>query len=194
MQPVLEICRYEFDLRSRDILGTFSRICVTTHTERILGQRSNVGLSRLPSLPALCGCIYSSPHHTELLAYRFSISDPIPHRAKDIDYTKNLVRFFLLFVHATLSLSLMPSYVSEGRIVPAEITVGLLRKAMEASGKSRFLIDGFPRNPENFASWEGATSDGSVVVDFALFLDCPEEVMTRIFRLHTVPMDPGYYP
>lgn len=60
--------------------------------------------------------------------------------------------------------------------MPAEVTVGLLRKAMASSGKSRFLIDGFPRNPDNLAAWEASTAGGAVVVDFALFLDCPEEV------------------
>ena len=61
--------------------------------------------------------------------------------------------------------------------MPAEVTVGLLRNAMAASGKSRFLIDGFPRNPDNLAAWEMSTSGGSpVIFDFALFLDCPEEV------------------
>lgn len=60
--------------------------------------------------------------------------------------------------------------------MPAETTVRLLRKAMETSGKSRFLIDGFPRNPDNLAAWEASTADGAVVVDFAMFLDCSEEV------------------
>eukprot|EP00752_Nemacystus_decipiens_P010460 g9319.t1 len=70
-------------------------------------------------------------------------------------------------------------FIREGKIVPAEVTVGLLRKAMEASGKSRFLIDGFPRNPDNLAAWEASAAGGSpVIFDFALFLDCPEEVMT----------------
>ncbi|CAN0510551.1 unnamed protein product, partial [Ectocarpus sp. 8 AP-2014] len=71
------------------------------------------------------------------------------------------------------------SFLREGKIVPAEVTVGLLRKAMEKSGKSRFLIDGFPRNPDNLAAWEASTAGGAVVVDFALFLDCPEEIMTE---------------
>ncbi|CAM9584530.1 unnamed protein product [Scytosiphon promiscuus] len=69
-------------------------------------------------------------------------------------------------------------YIREGKIVPAEVTVGLLRKAMASSGKSRFLIDGFPRNPDNLAAWEASTAGGAVIFDFALFLDCPEEVMT----------------
>ncbi|CAM9940082.1 unnamed protein product, partial [Hapterophycus canaliculatus] len=67
-------------------------------------------------------------------------------------------------------------FIREGKIVPAEVTVGLLRKAMASSGKSRFLIDGFPRNPDNLAAWEASTAGGAVIFDFALFLDCPEEV------------------
>ena len=36
--------------------------------------------------------------------------------------------------------------MDNGQVVPAEITVGLLRDAMERSGKPRVLLDGFPRN------------------------------------------------
>ena len=46
---------------------------------------------------------------------------------------------------------LIDEYIREGRIVPVAITLALLRKAMEASGPhARFLIDGFPRNSDNF--------------------------------------------
>ena len=44
---------------------------------------------------------------------------------------------------------LINNYIKEGKIVPVEITVGLLGDAMQKSGKSKFLIDGFPRNPDN---------------------------------------------
>lgn len=39
--------------------------------------------------------------------------------------------------------------IKNGAIVPAEITVGLLQKAMAESGKGKILIDGFPRNASN---------------------------------------------
>jgi UMP-CMP kinase len=39
--------------------------------------------------------------------------------------------------------------IKEGRIVPSEITVELIRKAMEMSNAKRVLIDGFPRCEEN---------------------------------------------
>ncbi len=37
---------------------------------------------------------------------------------------------------------LINTYIREGKIVPVEITVKLLLKAMKDSGKSKFLIDG----------------------------------------------------
>jgi UMP-CMP kinase len=45
------------------------------------------------------------------------------------------------------------SYIKEGKIVPAEVTIRLLKQAMEKSGKTKFLIDGFPRNVENLSEW-----------------------------------------
>ena len=45
--------------------------------------------------------------------------------------------------------------INYGRIVPSEITVGLLDKVMMAHRHShnRFMIDGFPRNLENWRAW-----------------------------------------
>ncbi|CAM9515055.1 unnamed protein product [Phaeothamnion confervicola] len=71
---------------------------------------------------------------------------------------------------------MIENYIREGKIVPAEVTVGLLRKAMRASGKRRFLIDGFPRNLENLTSWDTIMSP-VCTVQMLLFLDCPEKVM-----------------
>lgn len=66
--------------------------------------------------------------------------------------------------------------IRNGQIVPSEVTVGLLRSAMEASGKPRVLIDGFPRNLENRDAFERVMGFDCVMV---LFFDCPEEVMQR---------------
>jgi UMP-CMP kinase len=65
--------------------------------------------------------------------------------------------------------------IKNGQIVPSEITVGLLQKAMEESGKSVFLIDGFPRNDENRERFETQTG---MMPKMVLFFDCSEEVMT----------------
>ena len=72
--------------------------------------------------------------------------------------------------------TMINEFIRDGKIVPAEITVGLLKKAMFASGGKKFLIDGFPRNLDNLASWNSTMAHVSQTV-FMLFLDCPEKVM-----------------
>lgn len=68
------------------------------------------------------------------------------------------------------------NFIKEGKIVPAEITVGLLRTAMEKSDGNKFLVDGFPRDIDNLKCWETQMADVAYV-KFLLFLDCPQEIM-----------------
>ena len=72
--------------------------------------------------------------------------------------------------------AMINTFIKEGKIVPATVTVGLLKAAMEKSGSTKFLVDGFPRDIDNLRCWEeemsGVTNDL-----FLLFLDCPQEVM-----------------
>jgi len=68
--------------------------------------------------------------------------------------------------------------IKNGQIVPSEVTVGLLEKAMNSSGSSKFLIDGFPRNEENNNSWEKHMGEKANFA-FVLVFDCPEEVMLQ---------------
>ena len=72
---------------------------------------------------------------------------------------------------------LINDIIKRGEIVPVEITVNLLKKAMEAAGWSqKFLIDGFPRNQDNVRGWDEVIGDEAEVKG-VLFFDCPEEVM-----------------
>jgi UMP-CMP kinase len=73
--------------------------------------------------------------------------------------------------------NMINTYIQEGKIVSAEITVRLLREAMEQSATKKFLIDGFPRDIDNLTCWESTMKDEAEVL-FLLFLDCPQEVMT----------------
>jgi len=70
--------------------------------------------------------------------------------------------------------------ISDGTIVPVSVTCMLLKKKMQHLGweGGKFLIDGFPRNRENFDGWNQVMGD-IVDVKFCLFLDCPEEVMQQ---------------
>lgn len=65
--------------------------------------------------------------------------------------------------------------IKDGKIVPGEITIGLLKKAIEGSQKAGVLIDGFPRQLGQAGSFEKEVSD----FEFVLFFDCPEEEMER---------------
>jgi UMP-CMP kinase len=68
--------------------------------------------------------------------------------------------------------------ISQGKIVPSDITVRLLKEAIEKSpGSGKFLIDGFPRNQENLDVW--ARDMEHCAVQFVLNLDCPEAVMEQ---------------
>lgn len=72
--------------------------------------------------------------------------------------------------------ALIKSYITEGKIVPVEITVNLLLKAMLSSGRGNFLIDGFPRNKNNLDGWVNTVKDQADVLG-CLYFDCPESVM-----------------
>lgn len=75
---------------------------------------------------------------------------------------------------------LINSYIAQGTIVPVKITIELIEKAMKASGGTKFLIDGFPRNAENLEGWESQMK-GVATVKFVLFLDCDaEECVKRV--------------
>ncbi|XP_026230137.1 UMP-CMP kinase [Anabas testudineus] len=75
---------------------------------------------------------------------------------------------------------LIANYIKEGKIVPVEITINLLKKAMEETMQKdekmfRFLIDGFPRNEDNLEGWK-KVMDGKADVKFVLFFNCKNEV------------------
>lgn len=85
---------------------------------------------------------------------------------------------------------LISTYIKEGKIVPQEVTIGLLKNAMKAeimkrldedphylkkNGPVRFLIDGFPRQMDQALSFE----DNVCVSRFTLYFECPEEVMLK---------------
>lgn len=71
---------------------------------------------------------------------------------------------------------LIADYIKAGQIVPQEITVALLRNAMQENvdkGIHHFLIDGFPRKMDQALTFENTI----VPSKFTLFFDCPESTM-----------------
>jgi UMP-CMP kinase len=75
--------------------------------------------------------------------------------------------------------ALIKEYQAEGKIVPSEITIGLIKaKILELSsnGFHKFLLDGFPRNDENLKLWNEIVGD-SIKLKFVIFLNCSEKIM-----------------
>ncbi|XP_061370521.1 UMP-CMP kinase 3-like [Gastrolobium bilobum] len=72
--------------------------------------------------------------------------------------------------------TMIQNMIKEGKIVPSEVTIKLLQRAMQENGDDKFLIDGFPRNEENRAAFENVTG---IEPAFVLYFDCPEKEMER---------------
>ncbi|KAJ1568099.1 bifunctional uridylate/adenylate kinase [Nowakowskiella sp. JEL0078] len=70
---------------------------------------------------------------------------------------------------------LINTYIKEGQIVPMEITIALLHKAMKNSRSKRFLIDGFPRALDQGLKFEREVCKSKYV----LYFECPEEEMLK---------------
>lgn len=72
--------------------------------------------------------------------------------------------------------SMILNTIKEGKIVPSEVTVKLVKKTIEASKNDRILVDGFPRSEENRIAYERVNG---AEPDIVLFFDCPEEEMVK---------------
>lgn len=76
--------------------------------------------------------------------------------------------------------------IAAGALVPTEITVRLLKQAMErttrSTGKRNFLVDGFPRSLSNLQTWRQA-HDPAGELPTLLYFECPFEVLEqRVLR------------
>lgn len=91
--------------------------------------------------------------------------------------------------------AIIEAIVTAGKLVPDQITVGLLKNAMDniaqTTGRNRFLVDGFPRSLSNLEAWNavfGQESELPVMVYF----ECPYPVLEqRVLRRakHTGRLD-----
>lgn len=61
---------------------------------------------------------------------------------------------------------MIQNMIKEGKIVPSEVTIKLLQRAMQESGNDKFLIDGFPRNEENRAAFENVVIAIFIILNF----------------------------
>ncbi len=75
--------------------------------------------------------------------------------------------------------NLIESYIRNGQLVPVEVSLGLLKKAMSLHPPSSiFLIDGFPRNFDNWMGWKDHMSTSASILSVLVY-DCPVNVLER---------------
>ena len=72
------------------------------------------------------------------------------------------------------------NFIKEGKIVPASVTVNLIKQAMEKAGWAdrKYLIDGFPRNAENYEAFFSLMT-GHCNVKRAIHFTCSEAILTE---------------
>jgi len=79
---------------------------------------------------------------------------------------------------------LIESCLVSGSIVPVEISLSLLRQAMDREatnspyGDKIFLVDGFPRNFDNLLGWSQTMPPYTTLLG-ALIFDCPEHILEQ---------------
>lgn len=72
--------------------------------------------------------------------------------------------------------------LKDGQLAPSEIVVTLLKNAMEkitrTTGRTNFLLDGFPRSLANMEAWH-ATFGGDAQLPKMLYFECPYDVLEQ---------------
>lgn len=70
------------------------------------------------------------------------------------------------------------SYVDAGKLVPDSVVIGLVRELLEKNKTTNFIFDGFPRTlPQAEALEQQITDVGAQLIDKALFLEVPQQVL-----------------
>jgi UMP-CMP kinase len=72
---------------------------------------------------------------------------------------------------------LIKKYLDDGKIVPVKITLNLLDNVLQEVPNGRFIIDGFPRNLDNFEGWQ--EYNNKYTIDNVIFIDCKDDVLTK---------------
>ncbi|CAD8056243.1 unnamed protein product [Paramecium sonneborni] len=83
----------------------------------------------------------------------------------------------------TQNAELIEEIIKNGQIVPSHITIELLQSAMQANGLNKmFLIDGFPRNQENYDVWIKLMGD-KVEFKKLFYFECDEQTLKNRIKI-----------
>ena len=79
---------------------------------------------------------------------------------------------------------LIQKIIDEGKIVPVAITCGLIKKAMEQNGwgAGKFLVDGFPRNEDNYTGWNEVMGESIQLAGVLHFVVEEEALIQRVMQ------------
>jgi len=86
----------------------------------------------------------------------------------------------------------MKRIIAEGKLIPSNIVVELLRKRILNSDAERFLVDGFPRSLDNLEQWRKMIKpeDDIHARDLLLLECCEDTMMERIMYRRSTTKDP----
>ena len=81
--------------------------------------------------------------------------------------------------------NLIKEYITNGKIVPVDISLNLLINTMKETGNDKiFLIDGFPRNKDNIDGWNDKMSQICEIKSI-IFYKCQEKELIRRIKLRS---------
>ena len=66
-----------------------------------------------------------------------------------------------------------------GELVPDEVTVSMVRERLTAEGVGRFILDGFPRNPQQARTLDALLADLGSRLDAVVAFDVSEPVLVK---------------
>jgi adenylate kinase len=70
-------------------------------------------------------------------------------------------------------------YMNEGRLVPDEIMLGLIREQLEALEGAGWILDGFPRTLPQAEALTGLLEEQGIEIDTVLLVDVPAEAIVQ---------------
>lgn len=80
------------------------------------------------------------------------------------------------------SAAAIDEFITAGKLVPSDVVVSLLRKKMEevtrTTGRTSFLIDGFPRSLDNLEGWFQVFGRDAELPEM-LYFECPFDVLEQ---------------
>lgn len=70
-------------------------------------------------------------------------------------------------------------YMDAGELVPDDVTISMVRESLAAESGDRFILDGFPRNPEQARALDALLTEMGSPLDAVVEFDVPRPVLVE---------------